>query len=113
MSDNRPHYTSQEFDDFEEEYQFHHTTSSPYYPESNGQAECMVKTVKHQIKNATDPYLALLSYRATSLPWCGRSLAELSVGRSIHSNIPQSPDILEPQWPHISDFRESDTNLKQ
>ena len=67
-SDNGPQFTSTEFKDFVKEYQFTHTTSSPYYPASNGQVERMVKTVKSLLKDADDPYLALLSYRATPLP---------------------------------------------
>ena len=82
-SDNGPQFTSNEFKEFAKEYQFTHTTSSPHYPPSNGEVERTVKTVKSLLKNAEDPYIALLSYRATPLPWCGKSPAQLLMGRNI------------------------------
>jgi len=35
------------------------------------------------------------------------------MGRNIRSNIPQSPKILVPQWPYVTDFKKSDASLKQ
>ena len=65
ITDNGPQYSSHEFSQFAKTYAFTHTTSSPHYPESNGQSERTVKTIKKLLKGATDPYLALLIYRAT------------------------------------------------
>ena len=66
-SDNGPQYSSAAFAKFASEYKFSHITSSPLQPQSNGEAERMVRTVKSLLKKATDPYLALLAYRATPL----------------------------------------------
>ena len=45
-SDNGPQYSCQSFNEFAENYQFRHKTSSPYYPQGNGEAERAVKTIK-------------------------------------------------------------------
>ena len=42
-------------------------TCSSRFPWSNGQVE---RTVKRLLRRSRDPYLALLGYRATPLPWC-------------------------------------------
>ena len=76
-TDNGPQFSSQEFVEFAKQYDFTHTTSSPHFPASNGQAERAVQIVKHLLKNADDPSLALLSHRATLFPWCERSPAKL------------------------------------
>jgi len=39
ISDNGPQYSSQEFKEFAKAYNFEHITSSPYYPQGNGEAE--------------------------------------------------------------------------
>ena len=39
ISDNGPQYASREFQDFAKEYEFQHTTSSPYFPQGNGEAK--------------------------------------------------------------------------
>ena len=39
ISDNEPQFTSAEMRQFAETYGFCHITSSPYYPQTNGQAE--------------------------------------------------------------------------
>lgn len=90
-----------------------HTTSSPHFPSSNGQAKRAVKTVKHLLKNADDPFLALLSYRSTPLPWCGMSPAELLMGRKIRTTLPQTTDSLVPQWPYLQEFRSANEEFKR
>ena len=39
MTDNGPQYVCAAFRQFTEEYNFEHTTSTPHFPQSNGQAE--------------------------------------------------------------------------
>ena len=65
MSDNGPHFSSIEFSSFTKAYRFVHTTSSPKYPQNNGEAEHAVCTIKNLLKKADDPYVALLEYRLT------------------------------------------------
>ena len=112
-SDNGPQFASGEFAGFAEGYQFSHITSSPHYPASNGQAERAVQTVKRLLRKADDPHIALLSYRATQLPWCGRSPAELLMGRNIRSTLPQARGSLAPQWPYLGEFRQANENFKR
>ena len=70
ISDNGPQYDSSEMKQFSLTYGFKHVTSSPYYPQGNGLAEHMVKTVKSLLRQTFNMALTLLSYRATPLPWC-------------------------------------------
>ena len=90
MSDNGPLYSSQEMKDFPNQYNFKHVTSSPHYPQSNGMAERMVKTAKSLLEKSADPYLALLAYRTTPLPWYGLSPAQLAMGTPVRTDIPTS-----------------------
>ena len=87
ISDNGPQYSSHEYADFARSYQFKHVTSSPYYAQSNGEAERAVGTVKSLLKKYSDPYLALLSYRSTPLQ-NGYSPSELLMSRTLRSTIP-------------------------
>ena len=111
-SDNGPQFSSSEFANFADDYQFCHITSSPHFPSSNGQAERAVKTVKDLLRKAGDPHLALLSYRSTPLPWCGRSPSELLMGRNIRTNLPQTADNLVPMWPYLEQFRKDNGVFK-
>ncbi|KAJ8369344.1 hypothetical protein SKAU_G00093720 [Synaphobranchus kaupii] len=67
------------------------------FPQSNGEAECMVQTVKN-LKKAADPYLALLAYRVTPLQ-NGYSPAELLMGRQLYTTVPTLPALLDPSLP--------------
>ena len=49
-TDNGPQFDSRAFRKFYQDYQFNHVTSSPYYPCGNGEAECVVKTIKGLLK---------------------------------------------------------------
>ena len=112
-SDNGPQYSSQEFAQFASAYEFRHTTSSPRFPQSNSEVERMVKTVKQMLRKSTDPYLALLSYRATLLPWCNLSPAVLSMGRRIRTPIPQADKLLIPEWTYLERFRQKNRVFKE
>lgn len=62
FSDNGPQHDLQELAQFSRQYNFTHVTSSPYFPQSNGQAERTVQIMKKILKDSDDPYLAILSY---------------------------------------------------
>ena len=83
------------FQKFAEEWGFIHRTSSPLYPQSNGFAENAVKIVKNLLTKNSDPYKALLEYRATPLA-NGYSPGELLMGRRLRSTLPMDPTRLIP-----------------
>lgn len=99
VSDNGPCFNSKEWREFAEHYDFHHVTSSPLYAQSNGKAEKGVHILKQLLKKAansdSDPYLALLSYRASPLE-CGLSPAELLMKRKLRTTLPS----VSQQKPH-------------
>ena len=105
-SDNGPQYSAEEFARFMECYGVRHVPNSPRYPQSNGLAERMVRTVKHILKKSRDPYLALLSYRTTPLPWCNLSPSELLMGRRLRTTLP-------PRWSYLLDFKRADQQHKE
>ena len=76
FSDGGPQFTSSLFNEFSKQWDFKHNRSSPHYPQSNGQAERTVQTVKKALKTALetgeDPYLALLTINNTPERLFGR-----------------------------------------
>ena len=111
MSDNGPQYSSAIFSKFTKEYNFQHITSSPKFPRSNGEAERAVRTMKELLKKAPDPYIALLSYRATPLQ-NGCSPSELLMGRRLRTTIPCHPTQLAPAWPNMQQVRKHEEHYK-
>ncbi|KAK7105840.1 hypothetical protein V1264_017168 [Littorina saxatilis] len=112
VSDNGTQFTSEKFQDFRHSWGFTHVTSSPRYPQSNGEAERSVQTSKTILKQS-DVALALLSYRATPIPSLGASPAELAFGRQLRTRLPSLPKSLIPQTPVAKDFKERDRQAKQ
>ena len=112
-TDNGPQYVAKEFAVFAKAYGFQHITSSPRFPQSNGQVERMVQTIKGILKNSTDPHLAVLSYRATPMPWCGLSPSELLMGRRIRTTVPQTKKQLTPSWSYLPQFKRDNLHFKE
>ena len=98
MTDNGPQFNCNKMAEFAELYEFHHQTSSPHYPQSNRQAERVVRTVKGLLQQSTDPYMALLSYQTIPLPFCVLCPAELLMGCYICTDIPQPTKLFILKW---------------
>ncbi|XP_037270275.2 uncharacterized protein LOC119161872 [Rhipicephalus microplus] len=107
VSDNGPQFFCKAFEDFAKTYGFKHVTSSPRYPQSNGEAERMVRTIKELFLKATDPFLALLAYRNTP-GVSGYSPAQLLMGRSLRTRVPATAQSLLPDWPQVKEFNDGD-----
>jgi transposase InsO family protein len=67
VSDNGPQYSADLYATLAKNYGFEHVTSSPHYPQGNGEAERAIKTIKGLLRKSGDPYLSLLAYRSTPL----------------------------------------------
>ena len=114
-TDNGPQFVSHEFAQFCSQYEIKHTTSTPRYPQSNGESERAVKTVKNMLKKCADsnedPHLAMLNYRTSPLE-SGLSPAEVMMGRKLRTQIPRPTTQLVKRIPNIRNFREKDMEMK-
>jgi hypothetical protein len=94
VSDGGPQFTCKAFATFIENWHFTHTISSPTHAQSNGKAEAAVKNVKKLLKKCgamNDQFWkGMLAIRNTPL-LCGKSPAELLLGRTLHDSLPRYP----------------------
>ena len=111
VSDNGSQFAAMEFQQFAKDWNFCHVTSSPHYPQSNGEAERAVKTAKEIVKQK-DSQLALLTYRATPLPMLGVSPSELAFGRRLRTTLPTLPKTLLPRTVDAERVRRRDEAAK-
>ena len=109
-----PQYDSAEFSHFAKQWGFKHVTSSPRFPQSNGEVERGVRTVKNLLQKAEDPAKGLLASRSTPLA-CKFSPAQLLMGRKLRNSVPMFHTELNPHWPDLEKLhaRESESKLKQ
>ncbi len=95
VSDNGPQFSADSYANFAQQYGFEHLTSSPHYPQGNGEAERAVRTVKNLLKKSGDPYLALLAYR-TPLQ-CGYSPSQMLMSRNLRTTLPLVRELRTPR----------------
>uniref|UniRef100_A0A8D8RVJ8 Uncharacterized protein K02A2.6 n=2 Tax=Cacopsylla melanoneura TaxID=428564 RepID=A0A8D8RVJ8_9HEMI len=99
VSDNSP-FNSAEVHAFCKMYNIEWKTSSPHFPQSNGQSEIAVKISKDILRKAhllNRDYVDLLAeYRATPIPSLGYSPSEIMMGRLIKTKILINNDNLQP-----------------
>ena len=100
------------FSEFAKDYEFQHSTSSPYYPQANGEAESAVGTIKRLLKKAGNPYKALLAYRSTPLQ-TGYSPSQLLMGRILRTSVPTTREQRQPQIPDLRAVRKRDKKNKK
>ena len=97
--DNGPKFDCSEFKTFAKLWGFEIITSSPRFPQSNGQAESAVHTAKRLIVKCSNWKMGVLSYNSTPLK-NGYSPAELLMGRKLRTTVPISPVNLAPKLPN-------------
>ncbi|XP_053389029.1 uncharacterized protein K02A2.6-like [Mercenaria mercenaria] len=111
VTDGGPQYASDTFNKFCADYGIEHITSSPRYPMGNSEAERAVQTVKRLLNACDDPYLALLTYRATPLQ-NGLSPSQLLFGRQIKTTLPQAPQKLDPKPVNSREIQQKEKNYR-
>lgn len=112
VSDNGTQFTSAEFQAFSRDWCFKHVTSSPHYPQANGEAESAVKIAK-RILCQDDIFLGLLVYRSTPIPALGASPAELAFGRRLRNTLPCLPENLKPKNINRDELQQRDEAAKR
>ena len=99
VADNMP-FNSLQFRQFASEWGIQVNTSSPRYPQSNGQAERFVGIIKCMLKKAEedgrDPYVALLEYRTTPVSGLPYSPAQMAMSRQLRTKLPVHHNTLKP-----------------
>ena len=111
VSNNGPQYSAECYKKFARDYGFQHITSSPHYPQGNGEAERAVKTIKGMLRKSGDPYLSLLAYRSTPLE-IGYSPAQLLMSRNLRTTLPATREQRRPKVVPQFELEERDEHLK-
>lgn len=92
ISDNGPHYSSEKYKQFTQEWSIKHITSSPHHPQSNGFIERQIQTVKNVLKKAldsrSDVHMGLLCLRSTPIDSKLPSPSTLLFNRQVRTNLP-------------------------
>ncbi|XP_041376766.1 uncharacterized protein LOC121389232 [Gigantopelta aegis] len=110
-SDNGPQFQCAEFRNFALQFDFRHKTSSPLFPQANGEAESAVKIAKKLLRQQSLE-IALLNYRTTPHSSTGVSPALALMGRQLKTKIPRLPEKLIPQPASDVDIWKVDQDAK-
>jgi transposase InsO family protein len=111
VSDNGPQFSSETFASFASQWNFTHVTSSPKFPQSNGEAEKAVDISKRLLAQE-DFQLALLTYRGTPIPSLGFSPAQMMMNRQVRTTLPCVPGNLIPKTPEAEALKDNDRQAK-
>ena len=94
ISDNGTAFTSDKFEIFMRHNGVRHVKSTPYYPSTNGLAECAIQTLNNEsLKKSKAGSLEtkishfLLQYHTTPHTTTGISPAKLLMGRQLHPHL--------------------------
>ena len=120
-SDQGPQFTSKAFKDFVQQWGFRHITSSLQYPQSNGKAEAMVKSIKKLIRGAwnggaiDENHLVhtLLQYRNTPSRRDRLSPAQKLFGQPIQDTLPPHRRAFTAEWQHSDEMTKQHTLATQ
>ena len=111
-----PQFASEEFTSFAQKWGFDHITSSTCYPQSNGKAENVVKTVKWLFtkcwESGQSEFLALMDWRNTPTEGLDTSPASRFLGHRCKTLLPITGSWLLPDYPTEED-RQSINKQKQ
>ena len=103
LTDNGPQFRSQEYEQFSQQWEFNHTTSSPYHSQGNGKAESAVKIAKRIVKKTrhegSDLQLAILAWRNTPTNGSCYSPVQKLQSRRSRTLLPTPEILLLPQVP--------------
>ena len=106
-----PQFASSEFRSFVESNWITHTTSTPFLPNANREAEIAVQTAK-RILCQRAPWLALLIYTDTVISDTGHSPTQVLIGRHVKTYLPTLPSNLRSCQSSTEDIRENDDNAR-
>ena len=115
-SDNGPQFKSRKYCKFLKNHKIKKKSSSPYFPQSNGLAESMVKVAKSLIRKChrsnQDLAMGLLNLRNSPLK--GRaSPAQLLLGHQIQDNLPSVVNIKKTNHLHSRNILKDRLEAKQ
>ena len=117
-TDNGPQFISKEFEDFLKENGIQHRTSTPLWPQANGEVERQNRSLLKVLKIAQaekkdmkkELRKFLIAYRTTPHSSTGTTPAKLLFNREIRSKVPELRELYSAE---DSEARDKDMELKQ